>query len=193
MEGFNEKNLQFSTPASLKRRIKAAKATVKDKYTVYMGTAKKLVAAHNALLEAQEKNEYSPSAKNTAKCAVADNKFKAAAKEYLTYASLYESFVEDVVALYDELILNDRPSGARRARVSCERFEIQQKMLQEKIYDIVKSVDRIPESTEDLRPTRVKEEVEERPRAKVEPQPQIPTQEQYYRPYYMPPQGVTIA
>lgn len=193
MEGFNEKNLQFSTPASLKRRIKAAKATVKDKYTVYMGTAKKLVAAHNALLEAQEKNEYSPSAKNTAKCAVADNKFKAAAKEYLTYASLYESFVEDVIALYDELILNDRPSAARRARTACEKFEIQQRMLQEKISDVVKGVDGIPESVEDVSPTRVKENAEERAFAKPEPQPQYSVPEQTYRPYYMPPQGVTVA
>ena len=193
MEDFNEKSLNFSTPASLKRRIKAAKTTVKDKYTVYMGTAKKLVAAYNALLDAEEKNEYSNSSKNTAKCAVADNRFKAAAREYLTYASLYESFVDDVIALYDELILNDRPSAARRTRVACEKFEIQQKLLQERIADVVKSVEGIPDSIEDIRPTRVKEDVEEKPKAKPEPQTYIPPQEPAYRPYYMPPQGVTIA
>lgn len=193
MEDFNEKNLKFYTPASLKRRIKAAKTTVKDKYTVYMGTAKKLVAAHNALLEAEEKNEYNRSAKNTARCAVADNKFKAAAKEYLTYAALYESFVEDVVSLYDELILNEKPSGARRAGVACEKFEIQQKILQEKISDVVKGVDGIPESIEDVHLTRVKENIEEKPKVSAEPRREIPAPDQAYRPYYVPPQGVTIA
>lgn len=134
-------------PETLKSKIGAAKITVKEKYSTAKNSAKKLALAYDAMLDAEERKDTKNSAKTLAKFAVAENGYMAAIKEYKSVLSLYDSLVEDVIGLYEELIAIEKPKALKRARAEAEKFERQEKFKRDKILGKVSGIKDI--STED--------------------------------------------
>ena len=207
-----------STADSLKKKIAAGKATVRRKYKSCKTAAKKLASSRNHLLETEAKKESKRTSSAYARLAVAENRYCAALKEYKSYLSLYDALVDDVLKLYDELVMAENAKGAQRARIAAEKFDTQQNVLKEMLWIIVKDVDFI-ESAEE---PKFEEQTMEKEMPKVEEtaikedpvQPKTPPKgnntpppypnygvynippyyippEYAYRPY--PPQGVNVA
>ena len=207
-----------STPKSLKKKIAAGKSTVDDKYACCKRSAKKLVSSRNALIAAEAKKESKGTSGALANFAVAENRYSAAIKEYKSFLSLYDSLVDDVLKLYDELVMIENAKGAKKARIEAEKFDTHQGVLKENLWQIVKDMDiSEPEKpVKDEGKGTVKEnfvsenkDLEDTLKPKATPQmkQQMPPpsrhsnysaapsyfvpSEYMYRPYY--PQGVNIA
>ncbi len=150
-----------SNSETIRRRIEAGKSTVRDKYAVCKVAARKLSEAYNALIEAEEMRDLKNTPKSHTRCAVAENTLLSAKKEFISFVSLYTSFVGDVLSLYDELIANENAKGAKRARAEAEKFESRESYLKDALYDIVKEVEGISEMTfEPKRSTRTTEDAQ---------------------------------
>lgn len=195
---------------ALRKRIEAGKFTAKDKYAVCKVAARRLVSAHTALVEAEESRDIKNNTKSIAKYARAESVFNAAKKEYISFVKLYDSLVEEVLSLYDELIASESAKGAKRARLEAEKFESRESYLRDCLSEIVKEIDGL-EAEEEL-PVAKKPEPEQK-KQRTEPISQQPNEEihdihvppqhhtTYGMPYYMPnemyrpyaPQGVNIA
>lgn len=209
-----------STANSLKKKISAGKATVNSKYASCKRAAKRLASSRNHLIEAEVKKEAKRTSRSFSKLAVAENRYCVALKEYKSYLALYDALVDDVLKLYDELIMVENVKGAKKARLAAEKFDTQQGVLKESLWLIVKDID-IEGSDNTLKPEE-EDSVKDMPRLdeienKEEPmQPKTPPQsgrqnmpppppnyagynappyfippEYMYRPYQ--PQGVNIA
>ena len=207
-----------STPKILKKKITAGKSTVNNKYACCKRSAKKLASSRNALIAAEAKKESKRTQRGFAALAVAENRYSAAIKEYKSFLSLYDSLVDDVLKLYDELAMIENAKGAKRARIEADKFDTHQGMLKEILWQIVKDVD-ISEPNKSVKEDNknpVKEDFVSDKKEPEEPlQPKAPPQmrqqvppasqnynysavpsyfvppEYIYRPYH--PQGVSIA
>ena len=157
-----------STSETIRRRIEAGKSTVKDKYAVCKVAARKLSEAYCALIEAEEMRDLKNTPKSFTKCAVAENNLLSAKKEFVSFVSLYTSFVKDVIVLYDELIAVENAKGAKRARAEADKFEARENYLKDALYDIVKDVEGISEMTfETKKNTETKEDTENNEKSTV--------------------------
>ncbi len=130
-----------STADSLKKKIAAGKAIVKSKYSSCKRAAKRLVSSRNYLSESQLKKESKRTSRASARFAVAENRYTAALKSYKSCLSLYDELVDDVLRLYDELVMTENVKGAKKARVAAEKFDTQQSVLKEVLMMIVKDID----------------------------------------------------
>ena len=207
-----------STADSLKKKISAGKATVKSKYSSCKKAAMRLASSKKHLIEAGAKNEAKRTSSSFARLAVAENRYCSAIKEYKTFLSLYDALVDDVLKLYDELVMIENVKGAKRARVAAEKFDTQQSILKESLFMIVKDIDF--GETDKKEKNEEENLIKEMPRSefaesKEEPvQPKVPHQSRQQPPpppnysvyatppYYLPPdyayrpyqpQGVNIA
>lgn len=207
-----------STPKSLKKKIAAGKSTVNKKYANCKRLAKKLVSSRNALIAAEAKKESTRTPRAFANLAVAENRHSAAIKEYKSFLSLYDSLVDDVLKLYDELVMIENAKGAKKARIEAEKYDTHQGVLKEELWQIVKDVDisEPDKAVKEADKAPVKEDFISDKKEQEEPlQPKTPPQmkqqvppphanynyssapsyfvppEYMYRPYH--PQGVSIA
>ena len=125
---------------TLKSKIGAERASVKDKYSSLKASAKKLSQAYDAMLDAEERKDAKNNTKSHVRFAVRENEYTAALKEYKSVISLYDSLVEDVVALYEELIAIEKPKAIKKARAEAEKFERQCALMREKAIGVASAV-----------------------------------------------------
>ncbi len=180
-----------SSSETIRRRIEAGKSTVKDKYAVSKVAARRLSGAHSALIEAEEMRELKNTSKSVTRCAVAENTLLSAKKEFVSFVSLYTSFVADVLSLYDELIAAEDAKGAKKARVEAEKFERRESYLKDALYDMVKDVEGISEMTfEPKRNAAYRDNTETKQEGAPSPDVQSEARENTYQAqgYQVPPQ-----
>lgn len=184
---------------ALKNKIEASKSAVREKYGKCKGAARKLKAAHEAMIKAEEQKEITGTSKSIAKHAKAEIAFNAAKKEYLSGVELYDVLVEEVLSLYNELISSENEKGARKARAQSEKFEINECCMRDRLSQTVMGIDGLESDiADDTRQSRnanasIKERVadkemkEERPmytpRERAEMRSDMPPQ---YQPHYVP-------
>ncbi len=196
--------------AELKRKIEATKALVKNKYSICSVAAKKLAAFYDELVKADENREIKNNSKSVARYAKAESEFKLSKREYLSFVAIFDELVEEVKALYEELIAVESPRAGRKLGSEASKFEMRMAVQRDKLLERVRTVD-ISDSEYEQRakdptpPTRDEFPAEERHEKRYEAtapqrdtsQYHTPHAAQFYPPYDMyrpyPPQGVSIA
>ena len=206
-----ERNSEVSQSEGIRRRIDAAKATLREKYSVCKASARRLSGAYSRLIDAESKLDIKQSARLISKHAIQETEYNVALKEYFSYASLYTSLIDDVLELYNEYYLLESGRAAKKIKAESVKFETQQFKVKQKIMDAAKDVseaigafDKQPDKS--LAPEKKKEQLqnEDEPAASQQKQeqqagnsyahqgaPYSPHQPFEYRPYM--PQGVNIA
>lgn len=212
MSDMDIKISDISQSEGLRRKIDAARATLRDKYSTCKATARRLSGAYARLVDAEAKLDLKQSARLISKHAIHETEYNVALKEYFSSASLYNSLVEDILSLYNEYYLSENGRAAKKIKSEAAKFESVQYRLKQKIADVAKDVseaigafDKRPEEKIDQEATRANlqraEEVYSAPKKPQEPQSYTYTAPQNPYPPHQPmdmyrsymPQGIGIA
>lgn len=160
----------YTTSESLKKKIEVAKLSVKDKYAICRSSARKLVAAYEALALAEEKRDLNGSRKTHSKCLVCEHKYNLAKDNYIDDLARYDESVSEVDEVYNELISMAGEKESRRMSREADKFDRIQSALRNKLALIVnatgESFDERAEETlrkyQDITPSPQKEEEPEK-------------------------------
>ena len=200
----------ISQSEGIRRKIDAAKATLKEKYSVCKIAARRLSGAYARLVDAEAKLDLKPTSRLMARHAIQETQYNVALKEYFSCAELYSALVEDVLALYNEYYITEDGRAAKKIKSESVKFEAQQYRLKQKIADGAKDVaeaigafDKAPEKNPPVDTARDAEQTADEPMAASPRQSEktcsygaiggaySPSPMDMYRPYM--PQGVNIA
>ena len=200
----------ISQSEGLRRKIDAARATLREKYSVCKAAARRLSGAYARLVDAESRLDLKQSARLVAKHAIQETQYNVALKEYFSCAELYSELVSDIISLYNELYLSEDGRAARKIKAEAIKFESQQYRLMQKIQEGARDVaeaigafDKQPQpKLNDTSKAEVAKKAEPQPTAQEKVQEHIGhtyAQPQYpqhspadpYRQY--PPYGVSIA
>jgi len=213
MSDMEMKSPDISQSEGLRRKIDAAKVTLKEKYSVCKTAARRLSGAYARLIDAESKLDLKPTGRLMSRHAIQETQYNVALKEYFSCAELYSSLVEDVITLYEEYYRSESGRAAKKIKAEAAKFESLQYRLKQKIAegakDVSEAIGAFDKKTSEkptdqtARDTHKKADEPAQPASKPQEQQPYqygaPQQPQYhpqqpmdmYRPYM--PHGVNIA
>lgn len=140
MSDMEMRSSDMSQSEEFRRKIDAARATLREKYSTCKTAARRLSVAYSRLVDAEAKLDLKPTARLMSKHAIQETQYNVALKEYFSCAKLYSSLVEEVMALYNEYYLSEDGRTAKKIKAESARFETQQYRLKQKIAEVAKDV-----------------------------------------------------